>query len=258
MNPAKLTAEPAQRFSARVENYVRFRPSYPAQVVDLLRHECGLRPDSVVVDIASGTGLFTRLLLENGNRVFGIEPNENMRRAGEEFLAAYPNFTSLNGTAEATTLPGQSVEIITCAQAAHWFQREKAIPEFRRILKPGGYLVLIWNDRHTGSAFAEKYENLVVKHGTDYSEVQRLGQIINGCDFFAPLPSEKRTLPNYQDLDYTSLQGRLLSSSYAPQIGEPGCGPMLAELRQIFDEHQQGGLVRIEYDTNIYFGKVHE
>lgn len=226
-------------------------------MIDVLRQECGLTPGSLVADIASGTGLFTRLLLENGNRVFGIEPNENMRRAGEEFLAAYSKFVSVNGTADNTTLAGDSVDLITCAQAAHWFTREKAMSEFQRILKPGGYLVLIWNDRRTGSAFAEKYENLVVKYGTDYSEVQRLGRVINGCEFFAPLPCTKRTLLNYQDLDYESLEGRLLSSSYAPQRGEPGCEPMLAELRKIFEEYQRGGRVRMEYDTNIYFGTIH-
>jgi SAM-dependent methyltransferase len=257
VNPARLKAEPTQRFSARVENYIRFRPSYPAEVIDVLRRECGLTPGSLVADIASGTGLFTRLLLENGNRVFGVEPNDNMRRAGEEFLAAYSNFVSIDGTAKNTTLRGHSVDLVTCAQAAHWFAREKAMPEFQRILKPSGYLVLIWNDRRTGSAFAEKYENLVVKYGTDYSEVQRLGRVINGCEFFAPLLCEKRTLLNYQDLDYPALEGRLLSSSYAPQRGEPECEPMLADLRKIFEDHHHDGRVRMEYDTNIYFGTIH-
>jgi len=251
-----LKVEPTQRFSARVENYVRFRPSYPREVIDVLGKECGLNPSSVVADIASGTGLFTRLLLQNGNRVYGVEPNEKMRSAGEEYLAGYSDFVSVSGTAEATTLASSSIDLITCAQAAHWFDREKAVREFQRILKPGGYLVLIWNDRKTGSLFAEKYENLVVKYGTDYSEVQRLGRAIDGGEFFGQLTCQKRTLPNYQDLGYEALDGRLLSSSYAPQPGEPECEPMLDELRQIFDEHQAGGLVRMEYDTSIYFGKL--
>ena len=251
-----LKAEPTERFSARVENYVRFRPSYPAQTLEVLCHECGLTPEFVVADIASGTGLFTRLLLENGNQVFGVEPNEKMRRAGEEYLADFPNFESIAGTAEATTLPDHSLDLITCAQAAHWLKREEAMPEFQRIVKPNGYLVLIWNDRHVGSSFAEKYENLVVRYGTDYSEVQRLGRAVDGNEFFAPVRCEKRTLPNYQDLDYEALEGRLLSSSYAPQPGEPECGPMLAELQHIFDQYQHSGLVRMEYDTNIYFGKI--
>jgi ubiquinone/menaquinone biosynthesis C-methylase UbiE len=252
-----LKIAPTERFSSRVENYVRFRPSYPQEVISLLEDQCGLTPEVVVADIASGTGIFTRLLLEHGNRAIGIEPNEKMRKAGEEYLSRFPNFKSVNGTAENTPLEDCSVDLITCAQAAHWFDREKAMKEFRRILKPGRFLVLLWNDRHTGSAFAEKYENLVEKYGTDYSVVQRLGRIIDGSEFFGSLPCKKRSLPNYQDLDYSALEGRLLSSSYAPQYGEPGCEPMVAELQEIFQEHAQNGIVRMEYDTNIYFGRIH-
>ena len=180
-----------------------------------------------------------------------------MRSAGEEFLPEYPKFTSVNGTAEATTLSGQCVDFITSAQAAHWFVREKAMPEFQRILKPSGYLVLIWNDRKTaGSRFSEEYERLVETYGTDYSEVQRLGRVIDGNEFFREFKCQKRTLANCQDLDYKAVEGRLLSSSYAPQRGEPSCASMLADLRRIFDECQENGLVRMEYDTNIYLGRL--
>src|ERR1700733_7160637 len=136
-----------QRFSSRVDDYVRFRPGYPLEIIGLLKKECGLTANSVIADIASGTGIFTRMLLENGNRVFGIEPNDEMKRAGERFLADYPRFTSIAGTAEATTLPDGSVDIVTAAQAAHWFDGENARREFIRNLKPGGWLVLVWNDR---------------------------------------------------------------------------------------------------------------
>jgi ubiquinone/menaquinone biosynthesis C-methylase UbiE len=246
-----------ERFSSRVDTYTRFRPSYPNQIVEILERDCGLTRDSVIADIASGTGIFTRLLLEHGNRVFGVEPNGEMRAAGEGFLEKYPEFTSVNGTAEATTLSGQSVDFVMAAQAAHWFVREKAMPEFQRILRPGGYLVLIWNDRKmAGSRFSEEYERLVETYGTDYSEVQRLGRVIDGNEFFREFKCQKRTLANYQDLNYTAVEGRLLSSSYAPERGEPSCAPMLADLRRIFDECQENGLVRMEYDTNIYFGKL--
>jgi SAM-dependent methyltransferase len=252
-----LKVEPTQRFSSRVDDYARFRPSYPREIIDVLRDHCGLTPDSVVADVASGTGLFTRLLLENGNRVFGIEPNENMRRAGEEYLSAYPNFLSIAGTAESTTLASHSVDLITSAQAAHWFHREQALPEFQRILKNHGFLVLIWNDRDpTRTAFAGDYERLVVKYGTDYSVVQRSGHTLSGDEFFAPYPCENRTLSNYQDFDYPGLQGRLLSSSYAPQRGDPACEAMLEDLGRIFRAHQQNGQVRMEYDTKISFGKI--
>jgi ubiquinone/menaquinone biosynthesis C-methylase UbiE len=154
-----------ERFSSRVEHYVRYRPGYPPEVLELLKSECGLTADSVIADVASGTGIFTRLLLENGNRVFGVEPNDDMRRAGEEFLAGYPRFTSVAGTAEATTLADHSVDLVTAAQAAHWFNFEKARREFVRILKSGGWTVLLWNDRRIeATAFLRDYEQLVLTY----------------------------------------------------------------------------------------------
>src|SRR6184192_3848291 len=135
--------DPTQRFSSRVENYVRYRPGYPPAVIDLLKNECALTPSAVIADVASGTGIFTRLLLENGNRVYGVEPNQAMRESGEASLASYRNFTSVHGTAEDTTLSDTSVDLVTAAQAAHWFDRDRALEEFRRVLKPAGYLVLI-------------------------------------------------------------------------------------------------------------------
>lgn len=250
-----LEITPTQRFSSRVGNYSRFRPSYPAEIVGILRQECGLSPESVIADVASGTGIFTRLLLENGNRAFGVEPNDAMRKAGEEYLAAYPKFASVAGTAENTTLPDASVDLVTAAQAAHWFDRGKAITEFRRILKPEGYLVLLWNDRRTdASAFARDYESLLLEYGTDYAEVKRRDAASQ--EFFGEIKHEKRVLRNFQKFDYTALEGRLLSSSYTPPVGHPAHEPMLSELRRIFETYQRRGAVLMEYDTNLYFGQL--
>src|SRR5215470_13340205 len=195
-----LGTTPTQRFSSRVGNYSRFRPSYPAEVLEILNQECALAPESVIADVGFGTGIFTRLLLENGNRVFGIEPNDAMRMAGEEYLAGYPKFTSIGGTAEYTTLPDTSVDLISAAQAAHWFDRDKAIAEFRRILKPGGYLFLLWNDRRTGASdFGRDYEELLLKHGTDYAEVKRRDAVSQ--EFFGGIKHKKRMLRNFQEFD---------------------------------------------------------
>ena len=151
------------RFSDRVENYVRYRPGYPLEVLVALKTECGLAPSHAIADIASGTGLWTRRLLENGNPVFGVEPNSEMRAAGERLLAGFSKFTSLAGSAEATTLAHQSVYFVTAAQAAHWFDRESARREFVRILQPGGWLVLLWNERLTESTrFLRDYEHLLL------------------------------------------------------------------------------------------------
>src|SRR5438477_686437 len=161
------------RFSDRVENYVRYRPGYPPGALQVLKDDCGLAPDHVIADLASGTGIWTRILLENRNPVFGIEPNAEMRLAGERLLAGFPKFTSVAGTAEATTLPDHTVDFVTAAQAAHWFHRERARSEFLRILKPGGWLVLLWNERLTdANAFLREYEQLLLIYGTDYEDVR--------------------------------------------------------------------------------------
>jgi SAM-dependent methyltransferase len=246
-----------QRFSSRVNDYVRYRPGYPPEVIALLRSECGLTPESVVADIASGTGILTRMLLENGNRVFGVEPNSGMRAAGEQFLSAYPNFVSVAGTAESTGLPAHSIDIVTAAQAAHWFDREKARREFVRILRPGGWTVLIWNERKTGAtAFLRDYEKLLLTYGTDYHEVRHERTTAEIQDFFAPSPFQSRAFAMRQDFDYAALEGRLLSSSYTPQAGHPNYDPMLAELQRIFDAHEVKGRVALEYDTRVFYGQL--
>jgi len=243
---------PTERFSSRVEHYVRFRPGYPKEVIKVLQEECALRLDSLVADVASGTGIFTRLLLENGNRVLGVEPNADMRRAGEEYCAEFPNFTSVTGTAETTTLEDHSVDIVTAAQAAHWFDRDKSLVEFRRILKPGGYLVLLWNDRLIDSpGFNQDYEQLVLRYGTDYSEVKR--RDVAAAEFLEGIPHKKRILPNRQQMDFEALQGRLLSSSYIPQPGEPSYVQMILDLRRLFDRYQSDGRVQMGYDTKVYY-----
>jgi ubiquinone/menaquinone biosynthesis C-methylase UbiE len=248
---------PTERFSNRVDDYVRYRPTYPPEVIDLLTRECGITPQSAIADIASGTGIFTRLLLENGNPVFGVEPNPEMRRAGEEFLKEYPKFTSVSGTAEATSLPDHSVDLVTAAQAAHWFKLTEARREFIRILKPGGWAVLLWNERRTGSTpFLRDYEQLLLTFGTDYKEVrhERTTAAIN--DFFRPTPYQSRTLELVQELDYEGIAGRLLSSSYTPPPEHPDHQPMLKELRRIFDTNQIAGRVSLDYDTRIYYARL--
>jgi len=245
-----------QRFSSRVENYVRFRPGYPPEVFELLQRECGLAPDSVIADIASGTGIFTRMLAENGNRVFGVEPNDKMRRAGERLLESNSGFTSIAGTAEATTLPDHIVDIVAAAQAAHWFDREKARREFVRILKPGGWLVLLWNERRTDSTpFLREYEHLLLSYGTDYQEVRHERTTAEIADFFSPSPFRSRNLEMRQEVDYTGLEGRLLSSSYTPTSDHANYDTMLRELRRIFDAHQIDDRVSLEYNTLVYYGR---
>lgn len=246
-----------QRFSSRVSDYVRYRPSYPPEIIALLKAECGLTPESVIADIASGTGIFTRMLLENGNRVFGVEPNPQMRAAGEQFLAEYSNFVSVAGSAEATTLAAGSIDLVTAAQAAHWFEREKARTEFIRILKPGGWTVLLWNERKTGGTdFLRDYEQLLLTYGTDYREVRHERTTAEIADFFALSRVYSQVFETRQELDYAALEGRLMSSSYTPQPGHPNYAPMLKRLRQIFDLHQARGRISLEYHTRVFYGQL--
>ena len=252
-----VPTDPTLRFSARVENYIRYRPGYPPQVLETLRTECGLTPQSTVADIACGTGIFTRVLLDNGNRVYGVEPNREMREAAERLLANYPNFTSIAGTAEATTLPDRAIDIATAAQAAHWFNLPNARKEFARVLKPKGWAVLLWNERSTDTTpFLRDYENLLLRYGTDYEKVRHENTTDNIDDFFAPTPYQSRLFDMRQKFAYTDLEGRLLSSSYAPMPGHPNHDPMLQELRGIFDAYNKDGRVSMDYLTRLYFGHL--
>jgi SAM-dependent methyltransferase len=252
-----MSKAPTARFSDRVENYVKYRPGYPVEIIDLLRRECGLRAEHVVADVASGTGIFTRLLLENGNRVFAVEPNAEMRAMGEQMLRGYEKFVPVAGTAEQTTLDAASVDFVTAAQAAHWFDLKRTRAEFERILRPGGWCVLIWNERMTEStAFLREYEQLLLTYGTDYKEVrhERTTAVIQ--EFFAPAGCAERTFGLVQRFDFEGTAGRLLSSSYAPLEGHPNYAPMMRELERIFQAHASGGVVEFEYKTRVYYGHL--
>ena len=228
-------------------------------MLQTLNNECGLTAASVIADVACGTGIFTRLLLENGNRVTGVEPNREMREAAERLLAAYPNFTSVEGTAESTSLPSHSFDFATAAQAAHWFDLPKARQEFIRILKPEGWAVLIWNERSTDATpFLRDYEKLLLTYGTDYERVRHENTTDNIGAFFAPTPFKQRVFDMRQDFDYSQLEGRLLSSSYAPTKGHPNFEPMLKELRNIFAVHQKNGCISMDYLTRVYYAQLSE
>jgi len=247
------------RFTDRVENYIKARPGYPEDVVELLEKKCGLTHASVVADVGCGTGLLAKLFCDYGCRIIGVEPNAAMREAGQHFLAGYPNFEMVDGTAEAIPLPGTSVDFITAAQCFHWFNQKEARHEFMRILKPNGWAVLIWNDREfSGSPFANAYEALLWKYGIDYAEVDHRGKatVSNFGQFFGNSAFEKATFPNVQHLDRDGLIARVLSASYMPPVGHECYPAMLDDINRIFDETQKGGTVAAKYETNVYYGQM--
>lgn len=247
----------AARFDSRVANYAAYRPGYPPALMAFLRDELGLGPGSAVADVGSGTGILSELLLRENCRVFAVEPNAAMREAAEAALGGDPNFVSVAGTAEATTLEDASVDFATAAQAFHWFDTERARAEFRRVLRPGGRAVVVWNNRRLdATAFLRDYESLLRRFGTDYAQVAATYGDRNSLGkFFAPGYQAKQ-FDNFQLFDFDGLKGRVLSASYVPLAGHPSHGPMLAELRRVFDAHQQEGQVRIEYDTDVYYGRL--
>lgn len=249
--------DPTKRFSSRAENYARYRPGYPAEVLELLKDRCGLDDASVIADVGSGTGNLARLFLENGNKVFGIEPNDEMRRAGERLLDGSTSFESVAGTAEETTLGEDSVDFVTVGQAFHWFDVGAARREFGRVLKPGGWVALIWNARRKDTPFLADYERLLETYATDLETVKkdRADKKVLGS-FFGPGGYEMRLFQHHQTFDREGLRGRLLSSSFTPEEDHPNYRPMLEELEQIFRAHEEGGTVAFEYEARVYYGRL--
>ena len=244
--------DPTARFSNRVENYVKYRPSYPDGILDTLRAECGLTPQSLIADIGSGTGILAEMFLENGNTVYGVEPNREMREAGERLLGHYARFTSIEGKAEATGLRDGSIDLISAGQALHWFHLEAARMEFQRILKPGGWVAIVWNDRRDESPFMQAYRQLLLRHSTDYLQVDHKRITADVLRTFYGPVFHHTMFDNHQVFDFEGIRGRLLSSSYVPLDNER----MLEELRAIFAAHQQNGTVTFDYETTLYYGQL--
>ena len=249
--------DPTKRFSNRVQNYLKYRPSYPPAIIPFLESECALTADWLIADLGSGTGLLSELFLKNGNQVVGVEPNAEMRAAGDKVLAKYPRFSSVGATAEATTLPGKSVDLIIAGQAFHWFNHEAARVEFARILKPGGWVMLVWNGyRIETSPLMAAYQDLVVRYGTDYEAVRREIVTCEVESFYAPGSCKCARFEFQQIFDYEGLKGRLLSASYAPEPDHPNYAAMLRDLRNVFDANHKDGKVAFDYETELYYGQL--
>ncbi|MFY9310989.1 MAG: class I SAM-dependent methyltransferase [Bacteroidia bacterium] len=246
------------RFSDRVENYIKFRPDYPIEIIGYLKQLNILTQQSVAADIGSGTGISAQPLLNNGNTVYGIEPNQEMRLAAEKLLKGFKNFISINATAEDTKLNNNSIDLIVVGQAFHWFDKEKCKAEFKRILKAGGAVILMWNDRRTDSTpFLREYEDFLLRFATDYSQVNHKNideKVFN--NFFGENNYSLKSFNNYQHLDFEGLKGRVLSSSYMPNEGHPNYIPMIEALDELFSQFEKDNYVTLEYDTTVYYGKL--
>lgn len=247
-------SDSVERFSNRVENYVKYRPSYPTGMLDVFRREMGMTPASIIADIGSGTGISAKIFLENGNTVYGIEPNVKMRDAAEEYLAAFSKFHSVDGTSTATELQDASVDVVTAAQAFHWFDPEPTRNEFKRILKPGGWVALMWNERQLDTTpFLIEYEQLLLKYANDYTKVRH--DNINAETLKAFFDGDLRTatFPNTQVLDLDGIKGRVSSSSYMPAESDEQYLAMVQELKTLFDKHAENDRISLLYDTNVFY-----
>lgn len=246
--------ETVSRFSNRVANYVKYRPDYPREIIGHLAENCGFTQDSVIADVGCGPGQSSRMFLENGNRVIGVEPNEAMRAAAKEILGEFENFTLVDGTSASTTLPDESVDFIVAAQAFHWFEPDETRREFRRILKPGGRIVLIWNERQLDTTpFLIDYERLLLKYATDYEKVRHENVDALKLDDFFQTNYGAEVFENIQVHDFNGLRGRMFSSSYMPAETDPISVALADELRELFAKHVRNGKIEIIYDTRVYY-----
>jgi SAM-dependent methyltransferase len=263
--------ENTERFSNRVDNYVKYRPGYPAAILRYLEEETGFGPDWIVADIGSGTGISTALFLDNGNTVYGVEPNRNMRASAEKVLGSNERFISVDGTAENTELKAGSTDLVVASQAFHWFEPVATKKEFRRILRGGaersqpgkaagadpirGYVALIWNDRQIETLFEQAYEALLLQYATDYTTVnhKNISEEKIGA-FFDPQPFRLRIAANEQIFDWDGLKGRVLSSSYMPDEQNSRYEEMIGALKAIFEKYQVDSRVRVNYKTKMYVG----
>ena len=258
-----MSVDFTHRFDKRAAVYSKYRPGYPKEILDILGSEIGFSRDATVADIGSGTGLLSKLFLQNGNTVYGVEPNDEMRSYVEETLSAFPGFVSIRGRAESSTLKDASVELISVGQALHWFDRDSTVREFARILRPNGYLCVVYNDRNTNDPFMKAYEDVVQKHARNRAEVLDVWRAEpwkedNLSTFFHKKEYRRFNLRSEQFLDLEGLLGRMTSASYMPSVDETERFKALnIDVSRLFKDWEKAGTVKLLYETRIVIGRVH-
>lgn len=251
------------RFSARAGEYMRHRPEYPQAALDFLEEQDYLGMGTKVADVGSGTSIFTRQLIGKGCEVWAVEPNAAMRTLAETQLGERAMFHSVPADAEDTRLDDGSVELVTAAQAFHWFDAEAAREEFSRILQSPKRVAFLWNIRdREGSPFMEALEDVIRTHGENYDEivggyerhVEKLEAFFGGTR--AEGAFDHRTFEHSQTVDEHGLLGLVTSFSYMPRPNDEGFDAMVEALREVFADHAEAGSVEIQYLTELYYGTL--
>jgi SAM-dependent methyltransferase len=258
MNGPDPSLKPTERFTGRVDAYRRFRSRYPREIIPVLEARCGLTPESVVADIGAGTGMLAELFLENGNRVFAVEPNADMRAACEELVGQYPGLTCIDGAAEDTRLADHSVDFVAVGRALHWFDQDRCRPEFARILRDGGWVLLASQGPHTRmEPVIREFQTILKQHGLDYARMRHRYDLEKAArQLFAGGDFQEAEFASPEEMTYEDLEGFMLSLSITPQPGHPGFPAMQEALRQFFRRHESGGKVHMPMTCKIHFGHL--
>ena len=246
-------SDSTKRFSDRVSDYTRYRPGYPVESIDWIYDNVPLSSNSTIADIGSGTGIFTEALVSKACSVVAVEPNEAMRLESDRRLSTYPNYTSIDGTAEHTKLDSNSIDLVTAAQAFHWFDLEKTKIEFERILGVNGKVLLIWNRRNPdASEFLAQYEALLKSSIAEYNRVNHANATDSAIAVFLGDGMTTAEFASYQEFDLDGLKGRLQSSSYCPVEGTSEHSELMNALTSLYNEHASDSGVKFEYSTQLY------
>ena len=252
-----MTLDSAERFTSRVRDYVRYRPGYPPAAVAHIADQLDIAPGRLIADVGAGTGLLTRSLLQAGAEVIAIDPNEHMLDAARELLAGQRRASFVVASAEDTTLDDHSVDAITVGQAFHWFEHEAARDEFRRILRPGGCVALMWNTkRFDTSEFLAGYEQLLERHAPAFADVRHETSDEATIEAFFGAPPTRAEFDNEQRFDWDGVLGRAMSASYVPREGAPHHAAFVVGLRELWEAHAVDGCLVWPYATVVWAGPL--
>lgn len=243
------------RFDGKGSIYAKARPKYATELLEYLKNTLHIPADSVFADIGSGTGIFTEQLLGCGYNVYAVEPNSDMRGKAEEKLSGYDTFHSVNGADSNTTLPDNSVDFITVAQAFHWFDEKAFKKECLRILRPGGKVMIIYNSRDMQAECTKALAKLRFEYNPDFHGFSN-GISDTACRAFFDNTCDVLKWDNSLTYDRGGYTDRLLSSSYSLKEGDLRYHEYLRAIDDMFDRFSVNGNITVPTNTVLYVGKI--